>query len=253
MPTVCDLAPVGDGASARGIGHGAVAFSVEGSVIDFRKLRECLRTLRDEDVFLMLDDAIERLSPEDLEQVVRPFLDLELLRPSGAKLGSAELIDQVRAFANESNAGDSYESFDVTSRNCTKLSRGTLAWIATCCRLFDQCVVSVGRGDASEVLAAMNVLFGLVESIDERDDVLFFADEGGSWLVGIDWKQVLPAWIHLLTARSGAVEFAAAVVDRHGRLPSHARVGFLALAESMATPAQAAALAASSRGGRVNR
>jgi len=226
-------------------------------VIELGKLRGCLRTLRDEDVFLMLDDAIERLTAEDLEQVVSPFLDLERLRPSGAMLGSADLIDQVRAFANESNAGDYYESFDVASRNYTKLSRGTLAWIATCCRLFDRCVAEVGRGDASEVLAAMNVLFGLVETIDERDDILFFADEGGSWLVGIDWKQVLPAWIQLLAARSGAVEFAAAVVDRHGRLPPHARVGFLELAESMATPAQAAALAeriaANSRGGRVNR
>lgn len=97
-----------------------VAFSLEDSVIDLGRLRSCLRTLRDEDVFLMLDDAIERLSPEDLEQVVRPLLEPERLRPSGAMLGSADLIGQVRAFANESNAGDYYESFDVTSRNYTK-------------------------------------------------------------------------------------------------------------------------------------
>jgi hypothetical protein len=111
--------------------------------IDLGKLRACLRTLRDEEVFLMLDDAIELL----------------------------ELID------------------------------------------------------------------------DCGHEVLFFADEGGSWLVGVDWGQVLPVWIRALSASTDAKGFAIAVVDRHRRLPPDARADFLGLAESLATPVQAAALA----------
>lgn len=212
--------------------------------IDLGKLRACLRTLRDEDVFLMLDDAMEQISPENLEKVVRPYLDPERLRLDGATIGPARLAASVQAFADATRAGDFYESFDVNSKNCTKLSRGTLAWISTFRRLIDRCVAAVEKEPASEVLDALGVLLGLLELIDDcGHEVLFFADEGGSWLVGVDWGQVLPVWIRVLSASTDAEEFATAVVDRHRRLPAQARTGFHALAESLATPVQAAALA----------
>jgi hypothetical protein len=30
--------------------------------------------------------------------------------------------------------------------------------------------------------------------LDDAIDVIFFADEGGSWQVGVDWERVLPPW-----------------------------------------------------------
>lgn len=60
----------------------------------------------------------------------------------------------------------------------------------------------------------------LQELIDDcGHEVLFFADEGGSWLVGVGWGQVLPVWIRVLSASTDAKGFATAVVDRHRRLP----------------------------------
>ena len=39
----------------------------------------------------------------------------------------------------------------------------------------------------------MDILFGLLNHIDKgNDSVVFFADEGGSWQVGVDWAKVLP-------------------------------------------------------------
>jgi hypothetical protein len=195
----------------------------------------------------MLDHAIERLSPGDLEQVVRPYLQLERIRHDASAVEPVGLLVRVRAFADATRAGEYYESFDVDSRNFTMLSRGTLAWISTYRRLLDRCVAETGREDASEVLAAMGVLFELLERIDECcDDLLFFADEGGSWLVGVDWRQVLPAWIRVLSEATDPEDFAVAVIERHRRLPSCEREGLLLHAREMATRVQAAALLARS-------
>jgi hypothetical protein len=50
------------------------------------------------------------------------------------------------------------------------------------------------------VRCAFDILFKLLDRFDDADDrMVFFADEGGSWMVGIDWKQVLPAWFRVLS------------------------------------------------------
>jgi hypothetical protein len=55
---------------------------------------------------------------------------------------------------------------------------------------------------------AFGILFGLLDHLDEgRDDIVFFADEGGAWLVGVDWKAVLPPWFKVLSATAQANEY----------------------------------------------
>jgi hypothetical protein len=65
----------------------------------------------------------------------------------------------------------------------------------------------------------MDIFFGLLEHIDEcLDDVIFFADEGGSWQVGIDWEKVLPVWFKVLSASAEPQEYAtwiATVLSTH--------------------------------------
>jgi len=86
----------------------------------------------------------------------------------------------VQAFRQASLAGKYYEDFAVNSRNSTKMSNGTLAWIADCRRFLDQCVAQSKKGDRAEVRQAFDIIFGLLVRIDEcLDDVIFFADEGG--------------------------------------------------------------------------
>jgi hypothetical protein len=77
-------------------------------------------------------------------------------------------------------------------------SPGTRAWIAECRRLLDRCVAQAKKGDPSQVRKAFEIILGLLDHVDEcLDDVIFFADDGGSCQVGIDWENVLPAWFRL--------------------------------------------------------
>ena len=143
-------------------------------------------------------------TPAKLHKIAKKYLDLKRLIPDAGRASKASLLTDVKLFEKASLAGEYYQSFDVNSKNCTQESTGTSAWIARSLRLLDRCVANASKGDPMELREAMDILFGLLDRIDEcRDDIVFFADEGGAWQVGVDWDRVLPAWFKVLSATAG--------------------------------------------------
>ncbi len=100
------------------------------------------------------------------------------------------VIDKVKAFEEASRRGEYYESFNVNSKNFMDKSEGTEEWIAECERLLEDLLGISCDGDPAEAREAFELLFGLLRRIDEgEDDIIFFADEAGSWQVGVDWPK----------------------------------------------------------------
>lgn len=216
----------------------------ESNEIDRDKLRAAVRKLGDECVRYMLDDAIGLLPPAKLRKIAKKYIDLARLRPDAEKATKASLLADVRLFEKASVAGEYYESFPVNSRNYRQQSAGTSSWIAASRRLLDRCVTNAKKENATEVREAMDILFGLLDHIDEcHDDVVFFADEGGSWQVGVDWARVLPAWFKVLSVTAGPEDFAQRVTTLLSRHYSYGRDKMLAAARRTATPPQRKALA----------
>ncbi len=188
-----------------------------GRQIDRAKLRETVRGLGDECVFYMLDEAIDLLSQGKLLKLVKRYIDPSSLHPDNE--AKENLLADVKAFEKASLAGEYYESFNVNSKNCMENSTGTRAWIADCRRLLDRCVAREKKDDPVEIRQAFEIIFRLLDHIHEcLDDVIFFADEGGSWQVGIDWNKVLPSWFRVLSATAEPAEYAekiTALLDRH--------------------------------------
>jgi hypothetical protein len=213
--------------------------------IDRDKLRAEVRKLGNEYVFFMLDDAIELLPLAKLHKIAKKYLDLKRLRPDAETATRPSLLTDVKRFEKASLTGEYYESFDVNSQNYTEQSAGTSAWIAGYLRLLDRCVINAKSSNPAEVREAMDLLFGLLDHIDEcRDDVIFFADEGGSWQVGVDWARVLPVWFEVLSATAEPEEYAKRIT---ALLSCHYRYGrdkMLAIARRTATTHQRKALAA---------
>lgn len=161
--------------------------------VDRDKFRAAVRKLGKECIFSVLDEAIELLSQPALHKLAKMHIDPEQLRPDAEKTARPCLLTEVRRFEKASLDGQYYESFDVNSRNCMEKSAGTCAWIADHLRLLEGCVINAKKINPAEMCDAMAILFGLLDHIDEgHDDVIFFADEGGSWEVGVDWSWVLP-------------------------------------------------------------
>lgn len=152
------------------------------------------------------------------------------------------LLEVVRAFEKRSLEGEYFEPFEVNSRNCSEVSRGTQAWMAEYLRLLNGCVVEEHRGQPGEVREAFEILARLVERIDEGEELIFFADDGGSWMFGEDWDKILPAWFRVLAATASADEFAARVRSIIKARGEYRGTKVLAMARKAANPEQRAAL-----------
>ena len=211
--------------------------------IDRDKLCSAVCRLDNDALRNMLDDAINVLPQTQLVKLAVRYLDVKSLQVSEPT--RAGLLAEVKAFEKASRAGDYYESFDVNSKNYMEVSGGTRAWVAECGRLFDRCVKAAGKGKPVEMCDAFEILFALLAHIDEcLDDIVFFADEGGSWQVGVDWSKVLPTWFACLATVAEPDEFARRVVDRVDCYARYARDTHLTTAENLASDAQRKALIA---------
>ena len=163
------------------------------SAIDRKKLRVHLRGLRKDDLFHLLDRAIDMMPRTRLPELIKGYVKPEALRPDAAAAGG--LLEAVTRFCDASLRGEYYEDYMVNSRNFMEKSRGTETWIAECERLFERSRAAAKKRPDREVRDAFEALFGLLRRLDEgEDDVIFFADEGGSYEVYVDWKKVLPAY-----------------------------------------------------------
>jgi hypothetical protein len=213
-----------------------------GPQIDRGKLRAAIRKLGDESVFYMLDEALDLLPQSKLLKLVKRYVDPSKLQPHGD--GQGNLLSDVKAFEKASLAGEYYESFAVNSKNFMEKSPGTRAWIAECHRLLDRCVAHGKKGHPFEVRRAFDIIFGLLDRIDEcLDDVIFFADEAGSWQVGIEWEKALPAWFRALSTTAAPEEYAGRITALLKHHYAYGSAKMLAIARKIATPEQRQALA----------
>lgn len=122
-------------------------------------------------------------------------------------------------------------------------SKGTEAFIAEFDRLVGKCVRASAKGPQPGVREALELLFGLLRRIDEDpDSVVFFADEGGSWQVGVDWRKVLPAYFRCLAEGASGEGFAREVDRAITDFAEYERPRHLTAARRVASAEQRAAL-----------
>jgi len=216
--------------------------------IDRDKLRKAIRKLGYEYAYEILDAAIDLLPDEKLAALIKPYIDSAGLAPEPD--ANKSLLPRVQAFQKASLAREYYEGFNVNSQNYMQKSAGTVAWLSECERLFRRCAAEAKSGNPEEVLRAFEILFHLLDHIDEGyHHVVFFADEGGSWQVCVDWKSVLPAWFQLLSPTVGPEEYVQRVVWMVGHRCPNSEEKLLPSAIKVASPEQQQALQAALREG----
>lgn len=180
---------------------------MSGAAVDVEKLRVALRRMSRGRLLIVAERALEIVPRAKLRQLVGDMVRLEEL--TEGKPGPASLLDEVRKFHDASLSHEYYESFHVNSKNYMEKSRGTEAFLAEFARLIGKCVRATAKGPRRPVREAFELLFALLRRIDEDpDSVVFFADEGGSWQVGADWREVLPAYFRCLAEGASGDEFA---------------------------------------------
>ena len=215
---------------------------MSGGKLDLQRIRRAIRGSGNETIFFLLDDALSLLPPAKLRQLLAQYMKPEQFVSDVAV--KQDILAEVQAFQKACLAGEYYEAFDVNSKNCTQSSLGTLAWIADFRRLLFNCVEQSKKRNGSNLRRAFDILFDLLNRFDDADDrMVFFADEGGSWMVGIDWNQVLPACFRVLAATADPAKYARRFETFVGRHCNFQRAELLAEARQIATPSQRKELA----------
>jgi hypothetical protein len=210
---------------------------VTSTQLDLERLRSALRGLDRETLLSLLDRALDRVPRMQVAEITAGYVSLEALRAGTA------LVAEVRHFCEASHRGDYYEDFDVNSKNFMQKSLGTQRWIAECERLFERCVSEATRTPPADIREALGMLMGLLRAVDEaNDDIVFWADEGGSSEVGVAWRKVLPVWFQALAATLPPEQYAREVLAAIEGFDSFNRERHLQKARKGASPAQRTAL-----------
>jgi len=209
--------------------------------IDLDRLRAALRRMSRGDLLIVAERAAEAVPRTRLAALLGDRLRLEDFM--GIDSESPSLLESAREFQAAAHRGDYYEDFDVDSKNFMQKSKGTEAFIAEFDRLLSRCVHAAKRSHRAPAREALEILFGLLRHIDEcHDDVIFLADEPGSWQVGVDWRLALPAYFRCLAEGTPPEEFARWVDRTISDFADHERPRYLAAAHRVANAGQRTAL-----------
>jgi hypothetical protein len=209
--------------------------------VDLEKLRVALRRMSRGNLLMVAERAIETVPKAKLGALVGDMVRLDRL--AEGKRGAVPLLDEVRNFHDASLRGEYYDSFDVNSKNFMDKSEGTEAFIAEFHRLVAKCVRAAEKGPRAPVREAFELLLALLRRIDEDpDSVVFFADEAGSWQVGVDWRHALPAYFLSLADATPGEDFAREVDRAISDFADYERPRHLTAARRVANAEQKAAL-----------
>jgi len=166
--------------------------------VNHDKVWGVIRHVHREGLLLLLSRAVKYVPVSELEAVfsqhAHPNQVGDVEEPE-----TTALLQQAREFVESALRGDFYQDFVVNSRNCTHKSGKTQEFEARLNLMFDRLIAEAKLTTATDICAAYELILALLRAIDKFDrDIVFFADEGGTWQFSIDWKRVLPPYFRCL-------------------------------------------------------
>lgn len=221
--------------------HEGCSFAVTKRGIDLDRLRVELRRMNRGELMIIADRAIDLVPQAKLRKLIG-----DMVAVNDFAIGSSSappLLDEVRRFHDAALNREFYKSFNVNSKNYMEKSRGTETFIAEFDRLMVKCIRAAANKRRAPIRDTFELLFGLLRRIDEdSDSIIFFADEAGSWQVGVDWRQALPAYFQCLADTASGDDFAREVHRAISDFSEYDRPKHMTAARTVANAEQKAAL-----------
>ena len=209
--------------------------------IDLAAVRRELRTLTRGNLLILAERATQRLSTPQLRALLADVMPLHDVDSTAST--AASLSDEVAQFHAASMGGQFYEACPIGAKGDACTSRATDAFIAEFDRLIRQCIRAAPTAPPQTVRDAFERLFNLLRHLDKgNDDLLFFADDGGSLDIGVDWHAVFPVYFRCVAQTTSADVFREVVDQVIRAFASAQRPHHVRTAGRAANPAQKRAL-----------
>ena len=119
------------------------------------------------------------------------------------------LLADVKRFQSESRAGMYYEPFDINSKNYMDVPEETNAWFERVGDLLTESARLSEQGDHVHAVACFRILYELIDAMASGEEIVF-ADECGTWMIPVDEKQMIAAYLKSLAATATPKEYAVA-------------------------------------------
>lgn len=173
-------------------------------MIDKEQLFTILKRRKKSELLAILDRAFDEMEPK-----TRRAVFLELIQKSRpAKLDGPSLVEEVERFHSDSLEGQYYAPFNINSKNYMNVPAETEEWCDRIADLLKQSVQLTNQGDHKWAVRCFDLLFDLIEKMESGEEIVF-ADEMGSWMIPIDDKVWIAAYMTSLAAVASPQEFSA--------------------------------------------
>jgi hypothetical protein len=138
----------------------------------------------------------------------------QLMKPAShaaVEVEAESFLDEVDTFKRVSLDGLYYAPFNINSRNFMHIPDETTEWFDTLGGFLTRSVQLTSQGDHLHAAACFKILYELIDAMEEGDEIVF-AHELGSWMIPVDEKECIAAYITSLAAVSTPEEFTAAAL-----------------------------------------
>jgi hypothetical protein len=117
----------------------------------------------------------------------------------------------IEVFRDSSLAGNYYAPFDINSKNFMHIPEETEEWFEQLGDYLEQSTQLSQQGKHADAIYCFTLLYELIEAMDDGEEIVF-AEEIGGWMIPVDEKTCLAAYINSLAQTSTPEEFTAAVI-----------------------------------------
>jgi hypothetical protein len=156
----------------------------------------------------LLGAAYEVLDQRQRGNVFGQHLQAETSPAAG---DGQRLLREIRRFHRASRAGEYYAPFMWDSKTYRNVPPETEAWFDEMGKFLLVSTQLAQQGQPAGAVACFRLLYELIEALEDGDEIVF-AHELGSWMIPVDERKCIAAYLRALAAIASPEEYAAVAV-----------------------------------------
>jgi hypothetical protein len=122
-----------------------------------------------------------------------------------------ELLQEIQRFRQDSLNRKYYAPFNMNSKNYREIPEKTKTWFSQLGEFLTNSMALTKQGDHANAVACFDLLYELIRAMENGDEIVF-AEEVGSWMIPVDEKKVVAAYLKSVAAIASPEQYVATAV-----------------------------------------